>query len=153
MSAPALPRRAGNFAKLVRKPGGLSLDEAVRAPDANLQSIRGQLIAEVEATVERMQALAGNAFRDGPDERALEQLYQLSNSVVGIAGAAGLRALGQVCYNLCELIDRLQTSRGWNVAAVRVHIDSLHLLCAGTADDGSEHEAIVAALGRVVARI
>lgn len=128
------------------------MDEAVRAADANLQSIRGQLVAEIEATVERIQAFGGAALRDPPDERALEQLYNLANSVIGMAGTAGLRALGRVCYSLCDLIDRLQTSRTWSATAVQVHLDSLRLLSAGTAEVEAE-EAIVAALKQVVARV
>lgn len=152
MSTPTPPRKANAFAKLVRQPGGLTMNEAVRAADANLQSIRGQLLAEVEASVERMQTL-GRALRDASDGGALEELYALANSVVGMSGASGLRALGQVCYSLCEVIDRLQTSGAWNGPAVQVHMDSLWLLRPGTAEGEAQQEAIVVALKRVVGRI
>lgn len=151
MNAPT--RKPGTFAKLVRQPGGVSMDEAVRAADANLESIRGRLVAEIEATLERMQALGG-ALRDGPgDGRALEELYASANAVIGLAGAPGLRGLGRVCYSLCELIDRLQTSGAWNGPAVRIHMDSLRALRPGTAEGEAQQEAIVAALKRVVARV
>ena len=152
MSPPTLTRKANAFAKLVRQPGGLSMDEAVRAADENLRSIRGQLVAEVEAAVERMQALGG-ALRDGPDQGALNELYRSANSVIGLAGPSGLPATGQVCYSLCELIDRLQTSDTWNAPALQVHMDSLRLLRSGAAEDEAQQEAIVAALRRVVARV
>lgn len=152
MKAPTAPRKPNDFAKLVRRPGGLSMDEAVRAADANLLSIRGRLVAEVGATLERMQAL-GVALQDGPDGRALDELYALSNSVIGVAGASGLPALGQICFGLCELIDRLQTSGAWNGQAVRVHLDSLKALRPGAAATEADREAVVAALRQVVARI
>lgn len=145
-------RPAGAFAKLVRQPGGMTEDEAVRAADANLESIREKLVAEIEATLERMHAVAG-ALGDAPGAPALEELYKAANSVIGMAGAPSLRTLGQVCHSLCELIDRLQTTGAWNAAAVRLHMDSLRVLRPGTAEDAARQEAIVAALKRVVGRI
>lgn len=152
MNAPIPPRKPSSFAGLVRRPGGLSMDEAVRAADANLLSMRGRLVAEIGATLERMQALGGE-LRDGSDRRALDELYDLSNSVIGMAGASGLPTLGQVCFSLCELIDRSQTSQAWHRQAVKLHFDSLKALRPGAADAGVDGEVVAAALRRVVARI
>ena len=143
---------AGSFAKLVRQPGGMTQDEAVRAADANLESIREKLAEEIRATLDWMHAIGG-ALGDEPGTPALEELYKAANSVIGMAGAPGLRALGRVCYSLCELIDRLQTTRTWNAAAVRLHMDSLRVLRPGATEDEARQEAIVAALKRVVGRI
>lgn len=152
MGAPTPTRKASRFAELVLQPGGMSMEEAVRAADANLEAIRGRLLASVEAILERMQALGG-AHGHGPDGRALNDLYALSNTAIGVAGAAGLHALAQVCLSLCELIDRLQAAGAWNGPALRVHLDSLRRLGPGASDSGAEQEAIVAALKRVVARL
>lgn len=152
MKTPTVTRKGNAFGKLVRQPGGVGMEEAVRAADENLRAIRGQLRAEVEAAVERMRAL-GRGLEDGACPAALEELYRLANCVVGLAGASGLPALGRVCYSLCELVDRLQGARTWNWPAVRVHMDSLRLLRPGAEGSEAEQEAVVAALRRVVARV
>lgn len=149
---PRMPRKAGHFARLVHQPGGVTMDEAVLAADANLETLRSGLEAEIGATIGAMQSL-GTALDGAPDPAAIEKLYRLSNLVIGLAGIPGLRAIGRVCYSLCELIDRSQTSRTWNAAAVQVHMDCLRALRPGTAGDEAQQDAVVAALGRVVGRI
>jgi hypothetical protein len=148
----AKQHKRGAFAKLVLQPGGATMEEAVRAAEANLASIHGMLVVEVEAALERVQTL-GETLRDEPDGRALDRLYEEANALIGITGGPGLRALNQVCYSLCELIDRLQASRVGNAPAVRIHLDSLRLLRPGTAEGEAEQDAMVSALRRVVQRI
>ena len=149
---PQTPRNAGQFAKLVRQPGGMTADEAVLAASANLETLRGGLEAEIAAAIGAMQSLDA-AQADVPDPASIDALYRLSNRVIGLAGLPGLRAVGQICFSLCELIDRLQTSRTWNTAAVRVHMDCLRALRPGSAGDEDQQDAVVAALRRVVGRI
>lgn len=147
------PTRPPNrLARLVQGPGGLAAEEAVRAADAGLERIRDDVVREIAAVVARMQAL-GAALEGGPDEGALRSLYGLANSVVGMAGVFGMAPLGEVCFSLCELIDRMAVRQRWEPAAVRVHLDSIGLLRPGAPAGERGHEEIVAALRRVVERV
>ena len=137
------------IAKLVLKPGGTSLSEAVAAAESNLDTIRDRMLGEVSTTIARMDTL-GHAILRHPDPVAIDELYRLGNTVVGIAGVFGMGSLGQVAYSLCDLIDRLRSRSTWDASAVKVHMDSLRLLQSpGPAVDP---EAVVAALRRVVDR-
>lgn len=147
-----LASKPNRLSRLVHQPGGVTMDEAVQAADANLETIREKVVAEIEAIVERMQAV-GTILRTGPDERALEELYTLANSVVGMAGVFGMAALGQVSYSLCDLVDRMRTRKKWDGAAMQVHMDSLRLVRSGTQGDGDGHRAVIAALRQVVERL
>lgn len=143
------PGRANRLATLVHQPGGLVIDEAIDAANANLELIRGPMVQRIEVMVERMQAI-GAVLESDLDAEALDELYTLANSVVGMAGVFGLECLGQVSCSLCTLIDHLRTSTVWDGRALCVHMDSLRLLRPGTMQDLAQQDAIVAALRRVL---
>ena len=149
MSSFAQHQRGNRLAQLVNRPGGMSATEAARAADANLALIRDDTVAHIEAAVDRMLAI-GAALQAGPDEPALTELYALGNRVGGMAGIFGLDGLGEVSFNLCNLIDRLKVLGTWNAPAMAVHMDSIRLVRSGEMDVDNRYAAVVRALRRVV---
>ena len=101
------------FAKLARQPGGLSLTEALSRAQANLDSIRDESAAYVDARLGEIDAALGGDGSRVEDE-ALRRAYGLANDVVGVAGACGLGPVGEAAYSLY-----------WNWL-------NKHLVCAGT---------------------
>jgi chemotaxis protein histidine kinase CheA len=148
----AIPAHVKRFANLVNRPGGQTAEEAIGAASANLETIRDRVVAAIDTTVQQMQAL-GVLLHAGSDPAAVEEMYKLANTVVGLAGTAGLGSLGDVSYSLCELIDRLRMARIWNIQAIQLHLDALRRLQNTAPGEQAAAQAVTDALRRVVARI
>jgi hypothetical protein len=133
------------------QPGGMTANEAVRAAEAKLGAIRERGLVEVAAMLARMGAI-GLALNAGPDRTLAQELYRISNSLVGIAGVFGLGALGDVAFSLCTLLDRSLASGQWNMRPVQLHLDSLRLM-QGSGLSVETVRAIGAALGQVAGRV
>jgi chemotaxis protein histidine kinase CheA len=151
VSTPRIPAHTRRLAGLVHRPGGLTEDEAVSAADANLETIRERTLQRMDGTLQLMDAI-GRTLEAGIDRQALEELYAHSNTIVGVAGVFGMGGLSAVAYSLCELIDRMRTSRTWNAQAVSVHLDSLRLMRA-SGPGHEENREMQAALRRLVDRV
>jgi len=148
----AIPAHVKRFANLVNRPGGQTAEEAIEAASTNLETIRDRVVAAIDTTLQRMQAL-GVLLQAGSDPAAVEEMYKLANTVVGLAGTAGLGSLGDVSYSLCELIDRLRTAKIWNIQAIQLHLDALRRLQSTAPGEQAAAQAVTDALRRVVARI
>ncbi len=136
------------LAKMIREPGGVKLNEAVRQADENLESVRDSCLEALDgylAEIERLHSEGGAS----PSEEAKEQIYQLANDIHGVAGVFGLDDLGHAAFSLCELVDRLRAARRWTAASVEVHLAALRLL----RHPGGEHGDMLEGLRRVVARV
>lgn len=131
-------------------PARRTADEAaVRATEANRHDIRNDVINEIEGILDRMHAIE----TAGDDAQTLDELYTLANNVVGMAGLFGMSGLGQVCFGLCELLDRLRSQHIQDAPAVRVHMGSLHLLRPDSTYNQEQQAAVVAALRCIVVRL
>lgn len=116
-----------NFAKLVRKPGGVTLADALARAQANLDSIKDDSVAYVDGRLAEIDALlAGCESR--LDEDRLRGAYDLANDVVGVAGVCGLGPVGEAAYSLCGLLDLFAQGGGWDDRAIAVHLDAFRLL-------------------------
>ncbi len=110
MTDAMIPAHVRRFANLVNRPGGQTAEEAIGAASTNLATIRDKLVGAIDTTLMRMQAL-GATLQAGHDPAVTQELYNLANTIIGLAGTAGLGSLGEVSYSLCELIDRLRTGQ------------------------------------------
>jgi hypothetical protein len=140
----SLPDHTSKLCKLVLQPGGMTANEAVRAADAKLEGIRDRGLIEIAAMLARMHAI-GVALNSGPDRALSQELYRISNSMVGIAGVFGLAALGDVAFSLCSLLDRYLVSGHWSMLPVQRHLDSLRLM-QGSGLSMAKVQAVDAAL-------
>ena len=137
------------LAELARKPGGLTLEEAVRAAETRLDAIRDQCVASLAGRAADLSAEAGRQRGLG-DTADFDDLYRMSNAIYGVAAPFELRGLAEVASGLCDLIDGFR--RGEPVAweAIDVHVDGVRLLAAG----GEQHaEPIFAGLRKVRERL
>ncbi len=141
------------LAKLIRRPGGVSYAQAMAAAEANMDSIRADVLAGVDENLQRIDQLSADpAVAFSPEIQA--ELYERSNYVAGLAGSGGLPELGQAAFCYCELLDRIIAGAAWPQAAVTVHMDSLKLLRAmGVASPENDRAAIVEGLRKVAERV
>jgi len=148
MSSVSYIRRPNRLGKLIATPGGRKLDVAVATAEANIESLRPGMLAEVDQALEGLRAAAG---RD--DLAARTEVYNRATAIVGFAGLCGLTRVGEVAYNLCELSDRYLEAGLWNAAAVAAHIQTMGVLrMADLPEDSPEAQAVLDGLKELVRR-
>ena len=117
------------LAKIARAPGGKSVDEAVRSAEQRIESVRDQCVAALAVKAE----VAGRD-RAGAVQATLEQLYNISNAIFGVAGVYDLDALAEAACSLCDLLHGFRNGETINWSAVDVHVDGIRLLATGRSE-------------------
>jgi len=141
-------RRPNRLGKLISTPGGRKLEVAVSTAEANIETLRPGLLAEVDEALVRLREAAGRT-----DVKARTDVYNRATAIVGFAGLCGLTRVGEVAYNLCELSDRYLEAGTWNEAAIAAHIQTMSVLrTANLPDDSEEAEAVLDGLKTLVRR-
>jgi len=111
------------LAKLIRKPGGKRIADALQDAEANVAALRDEGLQELDRII-------ASIFRAGRGElgpEAVEAIYVDANQIVGVAGVFGYAKVGAAAFSLCELLDRSDPGR-CDRMAVQVHADTLMLL-------------------------
>ncbi|WP_068878704.1 MULTISPECIES: hypothetical protein [unclassified Phenylobacterium] len=148
MSSVSYIRRPNRLGKLISTPGGRKLAEAVAQAEANIESMRPGMLAEVDGALDRLRQAAARE-----DTAAHADVYACASAIVGFAGLCHLSRLGEVAYNLCELSDRYIEAGAWNTAAIAAHIQTMGVLrMANLPEDSPEAEAVMEGLKTLVRR-
>jgi hypothetical protein len=137
--------------KAMRQPGGTTARGAIKDAKRNLDTIRAECIAEVDAKLAAIHQQFGQA-EEKPDDAALDELYRLCNGIVGLAGVFEMNELGEAAYCLCELVDRLKPAAHWDWPAVQVHLSGLRVLRRAT-PGAPENQAVLTGLRQLTARV
>ena len=148
-----ITRRPDNrLAKVVWRPGGKTIAQALDDAQANLDEIRGESLDLLRAKLEEIQVLGKKSEKD-PQPTDIETLYALSGEVLDIAGLFGLPELGQAAFSLCELLDRLRSRKAWNWPAVQVHLHGLLVLADTDKTPPEGRQSVVDGLRQVCQRV
>jgi len=148
MSSVSYIRRPNRLGKLISAPGGRKLGQAVAEAEANIETLRPGLLAEVDEALERLREAAGRT-----DAAARTDVYSRATAIVSFAGLCGLTRVGEVAYNLCELSDRYIEAGIWNEAAIAAHIQTMSVLrTANLPDDSEEAGEVLDGLKTLVRR-
>lgn len=138
---------------LLKRPGGLTVEQATVAANANLQTIRGQSLAELDKVITRIVDLR-ETLRVEPSPAHIDSLYTLAGTVIGIAGAFGLTDVQAAAASLCELIDELELQKRTNFKAIDVHLQGLKMLSmSGAAVSPQDTAAVLSGLAEVVGAV
>lgn len=121
------------LAKIARAPGGKSVDEAVRSAEQRIESVRDQCVAALAVKADLLAEVAGRD-RAGAVQATLEQLYNISNAIFGVAGVYDLDALAEAACSLCDLLHGFRNGETINWSAVDVHVDGIRLLATGRSE-------------------
>lgn len=152
MSAVKRIRVKNRLAAVVRTPGGKTVAEAVAGAEAQLDSIKGECVAAVDAILASMAEVSAG-LKSAPNPEGVSDLYDLSNEMIGIAGIAGHPSVGDAAFSFCELLDGFMETGGWNWPAVAVHLNGLKLLRAmGDQLGEAERDQVLDGLRKVVRR-
>jgi hypothetical protein len=135
------------LAKLATLPGGRTFDEAVRAADRKVESVRDRCIASLAQKALDLNA-AAQQVRAGetPD---FDDVYRISNAIYGVAGTFDRKGLSEAASSLCDLLQGFKDGEPVNWPAIDVHVDGIRLL---TQKGEAVTEPILAGLRRVRAR-
>ena len=139
------------LSKIIRQPGGVTVRGALKDAKRNLDMIRRECVAEIDAKLGVIQQKYGQA-EDRPETADLDELYRLSNDIVGMAGVFEMNELGEAAFSLCELIDRLKAPDQWDWPAVEVHLSGLRLLRRAT-PGAPENQDVLNGLRKLTARV
>ena len=153
MTAPARIFKVENpLAKVVKLPGGKTVEQAVKAADVRVEAVRDSCIAALAEKAEQLAPLAAAARRG--EAGALDGLYDLANAIYGIASTFELVPLAQAAFSLCDLADGFRGGDPANWPAIDVHVDGIRLLITmGPAIGAAGAESILDGLKRVRARV
>ena len=148
-----ITRRPENrLAKVVWRPGGKTIAQALDDAQANLDEICSESLDRLRVKLEEIQAL-GRKAQNGPTAADLDALYAMSAEVLDTAGLFGLPELGQAALSLCELLDRLKSRRVWNWPAVEVHLHGLLILADPDKSPPEGRQSVVDGLRQVCQRV
>lgn len=135
---------------LLKRPGGVTAEQATKAAQDNLGGIRRQSLIELDKVVAELTGMR-EALRTEPFAAQTDRLYALAGTVAGIAGAFGLGDVQAAASSLCELIDELDMQKRSSFEAVDVHLRGLQLLrTPGQEMSADEAAAILVGLSDVV---
>ena len=141
------------LARVVREPGGKTIEQHVKAAETRIESVRGVSLASLVEKAEALAALAA-AGRKDPDPKTFGGIYDLSNAIFGIAGSFGLKALAEAAFSLCDLSDGFRSGEAANWPAIDVHVDGIRLLAMlGDKAEAAGADSILDGLRRVRARV
>ena len=135
--------------KMLREPGGISVDHALRKAAENLESIRESSLSAVDGQIGLIEAQCRTAGSQ-PSAFHRAEIYRLANEIHGVAGVFGLNQLGEAAFSLCELIDHLGEAQHWSAEAIGVHLSALRLF--RHPDEQVDGEAVLAGLRRITER-
>jgi len=141
------------LAKVVKKPGGRTVDEHVKAAEVRIEGVRDVTLASLVEKAEAMAGLAA-AGRKSLDPKTFDGIYDLSNAIFGLAGQFGLKALAEAAFSLCDLADSFRGGETVNWPSIDVHVDGIRLLATlGDKAEAAGAESILEGLRRVRARV
>lgn len=137
--------------KAIRKPGGVTLDEALDRAQSNLGSVKDQCLAALDEKLPQFKSFLATP---APEDRAarLKALYDLCSDVLNVANPAGFEPIGKAAYSLCDLTDRMQARPSDEWAPVVVHVETIGLLRGALAGDEAGSQALLGGLRKVVER-
>lgn len=136
------------LSEISRTPGGLDVREAVARANANLETIRGDCVANMDAALATLE----NCYRRGAYKSAPSRMrmYRTCYKLIGIADVAGYPAVDRAAYSLCDLLDRIEEAGPWEKEAVTVHMRALRLLRQSPGEVA--HGAILEGLAGIIAK-
>lgn len=135
------------LASLLRKPGGISVEEAVARAERRVESVRQSCIDALDETIEQV-AIEFQGER-------IEAMFALASELFNISATFGLTELSEATRSFCDLLLSAQGVEGafretQFREAVRIHIDAMRTLRRpDLSGDAAARQAVVLGLRKV----
>jgi hypothetical protein len=140
------------LAKTVAPRGGMTVGEATRAAQLQIERVRKPTIAHIDAELATIAAMR-DLMKGGADAGALAKMYSAANRIVATAGLFGLEELGQAAYCLCELVSRFQSTGKFNLMLIDVNTEGLRLMRDPGKHSATDRQAALKGLKQVAASV
>jgi hypothetical protein len=139
------------LAKLIKAPGGKTVEAAVEDAETGLRAIAAACLIDIDRMIEILNDRAGDLVKPAGKD---DPLYTSAREIAGLAAICRRPALGQAAHSLCVLIDLSEADGRWHREAVMVHISTIQLL-RGMQEGGEDaiHSQLVASLQDMVTRL
>lgn len=145
------PRRKSNLARMIDAAGGVSVGVALVQARANIEAMRAQALAIVDAQITALEALPAPTGPEDAPER-LEEAYRAATALIDAAGPFELFDLCRGAAGLCDLIGAIDPGDPFDWRIVTVHARSLRLLQKLPLEAAGERERILESLREVIER-
>lgn len=136
------------LAKTITDPAGMLVKQAVQNASANIEAVRGEHIAALEAKLDELAEVSGKAIQTQAADDT-EQVYRLAREILADAGIFGLKHISRAAHSLCELMAAGDRHRHqW--AGVAIHVEAISILRKGEgAFGGTDVDAMLAGLEKI----
>ena len=134
------------LSSMIKEPGGIHVNEALKRGEAVLAGQTEVCLDQIDVCIARIEALFADPKSDP------EEMYRLSTDVVTLCAVLPDPALAEVARSLCELIDQASETGRSKPQAVQVHIASMKLLHR-TGLDAAGSQQILDSLNAMVAKL
>lgn len=148
MSVTFHPAPEQRLTRLIAREGGLTVAEAVQRADAAVALHAPAYAQGVDGGLAQISAALAAGAPTGPEQ--LDVIYRAADSIVGLAGPAGLHELGRAAYSLCELVQRFRDGAVFKAAAVQVHLDAMAVFRRPPPDQEAVTRSVMEGLAKVV---
>lgn len=138
-----------NLTQLLKAPGGLPVQEAVAAAQANLTSLKPLCMGELHTLLEAAEKTF--AGLSGYDEAGVTSLYETAVKGIGLGDVCGAGSVDVALHSLCDLLDHFRTHQRYDAEAVGVHLQAWRLLIS-TEIPPAGAQAVLGGLNRVSAK-
>lgn len=145
------PRRKSNLAKMIDSAGGVSVGVALVQARANIEAMRDQALAVIDASIDALEALPAPERPEESPAR-LDQAYRATTSLIDAAGPFELFDLCRAAAGLCDLIGAIDPEKPFDWRIVTVHARSFRLLQTLPMDAAKERARILDSLREVIER-
>jgi hypothetical protein len=142
-------RRENRLASLLRKPGGLTVEEALKRAERHLEAVREKSVSALDGMIEEVAQIAASKDAD-----KLTIVKSHANEIFSLAGTFQLKELSEAANSLHELLIYGPQGEATPWSSIGVHVDALRSLRRPEMNgDLSGRMAVVQGLRLVSARL
>jgi chemotaxis protein histidine kinase CheA len=116
------------LSKILRQPGGKTVAAAVKDAEEGVAALAEACLESIDEGLLEVDRYRKAFIESQNKAPAATALYDATNGIIGLAGAAGLDEMDHAAFSLCDLLDRMTRAGRWDADAVVVHVQALHLL-------------------------
>lgn len=101
---------------------GLEVSSALGRAGAAMEAAKPGIMKAIDASIEEIADLCG------AEAPPVERIFQLSNGVLGLAGAYGMEPLSRCAGLFCDAVDAMRGEGRWRADAVTIYVRTLRAL-------------------------
>jgi len=144
-------RGKSRLAAMIDSAGGVSVGVALAQARENIEAMRAQAMAVVDAQIVLLEAVPKPASIEEQPGR-IGEAYRAANGVIDAASPFELLDLCRAAAGLCDILDNAPSDRPFDWRIVTVHARALKLLQTLPLEQADSRAAVLDSLREVVER-